>query len=237
MGERAFPARDPNHAKDVMGRLGVDTGDEGPVTVRCGFSALTGTGLHQGTPATKPSIQWIDSNEDGNIDSSELRPSPGLAATPSIDFPRHAVGADLRTTLRVLPVGETTAYGEMYYAKDLDRAIAVADPTGAIGAVGRSYREFGWYLALMQDLGAHATVGARYDHYNPDRDASDRRIGVVVPANASYSTLGLVAALRAPAGRLIVEYDINRNHLGRDAAGVPTNLKDNAFTVRGEARF
>jgi hypothetical protein len=237
IGERLFPARDPNHQKDIMGRLGIDTGEDGPFTVRAGFSALTGTGLHKGTAATKPSVQWIDSNEDGSIDPSELRASPGLSATPSINFPRHALGADARLTLRLAPVGATTAYAEMYYAKDLDRAVLVADPTGALGAVGRSYRELGWYVAVMQDLTAHVTVGARYDYYNPDRDGSDQRAGRLVPNTPSYSTWTLVAALQAPAGRLIVEYDINRNHLGRDATGVPTNLKDNAVSVRGEARF
>jgi hypothetical protein len=134
-------------------------------------------------------------------------------------------------------MGRTTAYGEMYYARDLDRTILPADPTGAVGAVGRSYRELGWYVALMQDIGPHATIGARYDYYNPDRDASDRQIGMVVPNDASYSTLALVGALRSPSGRLIVEYDINRNHLGRAASGLPTNLMDNVFAIRGETSF
>jgi hypothetical protein len=236
IGERSFPARDPNNQKDFVGRLGVD-GGEGPVSIAAGFSALAGTGFHKGSPATKPSTQWIDSNEDGIVDATEIRASPGLAATPSLNFPRHGLGADLRVTVRTPRLGETTVYGELYYAKDLDRGILPADPTGEAGAVGRSYRELGWYLAVMQDLGAHATVGARYDYYNPDRDAGDRQAGIAVPADASYSTLGLVAALRAPFGRLIVEYDINRNHLGRDAAGLPTTLADNAFTLRGEVRF
>jgi len=235
IGEKSFPVRDPNHQKDWVGRLGID-GGEGPVRVVAGFSGLYGTGFHKGTPATKPGLQWIDSNEDGVIDSNELRPVPGRAAEPSINFPRHALGADLLVA-GTTGIGRTTAYGELYYARDLDRAILPADPTGAIGAVGRSYRELGWYVALMQDIGAHATVGARYDYYNPDRDASDRQLGMVVPNDASYSTLALVAALRSPSGRLIVEYDINRNHLGRAASGLPTNLMDNVFAIRGEASF
>src|SRR5262249_24371959 len=151
----------------------------------------------------KPSVQWIDSNEDGLVDPSELRPLPGLSATPSINYPRHALGADLRLTLSQSKMGDTTIYGELYYARDLDRAILVADPTGAIGAVGRSYREFGSYVCVMQDIGAHATIGFRYDYYTPDRDANDVQLGVVVPSDASYTTYALVAALRAPAGRLI----------------------------------
>jgi hypothetical protein len=237
VGERSFPGLDPNHAKDVVGRLGVDTGADANFMVVAGFSALTGTGFHAGTPATKPTVQWIDTNEDGAIDPTELRATPGTAATPSINFPRRALGGDLRLVWRRPRLGDTTLYGELYYARDLDRAILPADPTGALNAVGRSYRELGWYAAFMQDVGSHATLGVRYDYYNPDRDARDQQVGTVVPNDASYSTWALVAALRAPSGRLIAEYDINRNHLGRDASGLPTNLKDNAFTIRGEVRF
>ncbi|HET6150013.1 MAG TPA: hypothetical protein VFH68_20905 [Polyangia bacterium] len=235
IGERAYPVRDPNHQKDWVGRLGVD-GGEGPMSFIAGFSALYGTGFHKGVSSTKPSFQWVDGNQNGFIDTGELQPTPGRAALPSVNFSRHALGADARVSVAT-PVGQTTVYGELYYARDLDRAILPADPIGAAGGVGRSYRELGWYAAAMQDLGAHLTVGARYDHYNPDRDASDTQVGVVVPTNASYSTLSLCAALRSPAGRLIVQYDINRNHSGRDAVGLPTNLQDNALTVRGEARF
>jgi hypothetical protein len=237
VGERAFPARDPNHQKDWVGRLGID-GGEGPLAIVAGFSALYGTGFHKGAAATKPGFQWIDGNQNGFIDSGELQPTAGRAAIASANFARHGLGADLRISVLTTPfVGRTTAYGELYYARDLDRAILIADPIGSVGGVGRSYRELGWYLALMQDLGEHLTVGARYDHYQPDRDAGDVQAGLNVPTDASYSTLSLCAALRSPNGRLIAQYDINRNHLGRDAAGVPTNLQDNAFTIRGEVRF
>jgi hypothetical protein len=236
VGERAYPLRDPNHQKDWVGRLGIDGGD-GPLSFIAGFSALYGTGFHKGLAATKPGFQWVDVNQNGFIDTGELQPTPGRAALPSANFTRHALGADARVSATLPVLGQTTVYGELYYARDLDRAILPADPIGAGGGVGRSYRELGWYVAFMQDVGEHATMGARYDRYNPDRDASDIQVGNVVPTDSSYSTLSLVAALRAPAGRLIVQYDINRNHLGRDAAGLPTNLQDNALTVRGEARF
>jgi len=236
VGERSYPLRDPNHKKDWVGRLGID-GGEGPVSFIAGFSALYGTGFHKGVPSTKPSFQWVDVNQNGFIDTGELQPTPGRAALPSANFSRHALGADARIAVVTPWLGQTTIYGELYYARDLDRAILPADPVGAAGGVGRSYRELGWYAAFMQDLGSHLTVGARYDNYNPDRDANDLQLGVVVPNNASYSTLSLVAALRSPAGRLIAQFDVNRNHLGRDVAGLPTNLQDNAFTIRGEARF
>ena len=80
-------------------------------------------------------------------------------------------------------------------------------------------------------------MGARYDFYNPDADSTNQVMGAQVPTALTYQTLSLTAALRGPSGRLIAELDINRNHKGRDLEGNPTNLKDNAFIVRGEVSF
>ena len=54
IGEKAFPGRDPNQSKDLIGRVGIDLllrrlGIAGDV------SALWGQGFHSGTPATKDS--------------------------------------------------------------------------------------------------------------------------------------------------------------------------------------
>jgi hypothetical protein len=115
----------------------------------------------------------------------------------------------------------------------MDRAILPADPI----SFGRDYREFGVYAGFTQELGAHAQVGVRYDFYNPDADSTNQVMGAQVPTALTYQTLSLAAALRAPSGRLIAELDINRNHKGRDLEGNPTNLKDNAFILRGEVSF
>jgi hypothetical protein len=80
-------------------------------------------------------------------------------------------------------------------------------------------------------------VGVRYDFYDPDRDHYVRTAGDLVPSNSSYSTWAFMAALVAPWGRLMVQYDLNRNHLGISNGGTPGNLADNAFTLRGEVRF
>src|SRR5262249_25261751 len=55
IGERSFPGADPNPAKDVLGRLGLDVG-AGPIAVSAGVSGLRGTGFHPGTPATKDTL-------------------------------------------------------------------------------------------------------------------------------------------------------------------------------------
>jgi len=228
-----FPGRDPNHQKDVVGRVGVDVDIGEKVSVTAGLSALAGYGFHPGTPATKPSIIWQDRNQDGMFQSNEVSVAAGVSATPSSNFKRQAGGGDLRIAARVLPIGETTGYAEVYLAKNLDRAILPADPK----SLGRDLTELGSYFALTQQIGEHGLAGFRYDYYNPDRDSTDTQVAITIPQSFIYQTYAFTAALTSTSGRLIVEYDVNRNHLGRDATGLPTNLKDNSFFVRGEAKF
>jgi hypothetical protein len=233
-GEKGgFPYRDPNAAKDVLGRVGVDTPVSSGVWVAAGFSGLTGQGFHAGTPATKPTLQWIDRNANGVLDPNEISVVPGTSAVASKNFGRFGFGADLRIGADVPRLGQAILYGELYWAKNLDRAILPADPV----AFGRDYREFGYYVALTQELGPHGMAGVRWDFYNPDADSVNQVMGATLPTALAYDTLSLTAALRSPSGRLIAEYDLNRNHNGRDALGNPVNLRDDAFTIRGEISF
>jgi hypothetical protein len=126
----------------------------------------------------------------------------------------------------------TSIAAEFYLADDLDRAVLPADPKG----VGRGYREVGYYASVVQEYGRWR-LGLRYDYYNPDQDANKNAKGSPVPTDASYSTIAVAAACVASWGRLIFEYDRNRNHLGVSVAGMPTNLADDAFIARGEVLF
>jgi len=233
LGEKAFPGRDPNAAKDIVGRLGIETPIVETVTVSAGFSGLTGKGFHRGTPATKSVIQWSDKNEDGAFTSDEIVTVPGSAATPSQNFDRFAYGADLDLSIAIPRFGVATIYGELYYAKNLDRAKLIADP---LGPLGRDARELGFYVAALLQIGDLATVGARYDAYNPDRDSTNSAKPLVL-TDLSYSTLALVAAVGTPNSRVQLEYDHNTNHGGRDLMGRPANLKDDAVIVRGQVGF
>ncbi len=238
MGESSFPTRDPNAAKDVVGRLGMTSALGAGVDIQAGFSALAGKGLHKGAASTKPTVSWHDTNEDGRIGSNELIPSPGSSGLPSQNFSRHALGADILVTARTSRLGNTTAYGEMTWAKNLDRAFLVADP---YGPMGRDLRERGYYVALVQDLGKYVQAGIRYDYYDPDQDSTDRVAATVLLSSEAVSTFGMAVAARMNIGgltnRLLLQYDINRNHAGRDQSGYPTNLASNAFTLRAEAVF
>ncbi|HVZ89887.1 MAG TPA: hypothetical protein VHG72_23195 [Polyangia bacterium] len=235
VGEKGgFPLHDPNSAKDYVGRLGVETPIVSTVWVAGGFSGLSGKGFHPGTAATKPTIQWVDRDGNGVLSGiNELVLIPGAAAIPSQNFSRFGYGADLRIGVDEPGLGSTVLGGEVYWAKNLDRGILPADPI----AFGRDYRELGFYAGLTQDLGPHAQAGIRYDFYNPDADSINTIMGAMRPTALSYQTVAFAAALRAPSGRLIAEFDLNRNHNGRDAEGNPANLASNAFTLRGEVSF
>jgi hypothetical protein len=233
IGEGTFPLRDPNNAKDVVGRVGIDTLITSRVWVAAGFSGLSGKGFHAGTPATKPTVQWNDLNGNGVLDTGEVVVIAGGSAVPSQSFSRFGYGGDFRLGVTVPRLGATILYTEITWAKNLDRAILPADPI----AFGRDYRELGLYAGITQDLGPHAIVGVRYDFYNPDADSVNQVMGAILPTALSYQTVAFAAALRGVSGRLIAEFDLNRNHNGRDTQGNPTNLASNAFLLRGEVSF
>ncbi len=233
IGERTFPGRDSNAAKDFLGRIGVDVAIAEPVRIQVGVSALSGQGFHKGTPSTKDVLVWRDANEDGLVGITEIQVIPGAAATPSESFHRFALGADLRLLARIPRLGELCVYGEIARAGNLDRGLEPADPVG----LGRDLRELGFHVGLTQEITQYAMIGARYDRYNPDTDASEQRGASRVPRDSTYATLAVAAALRVSPGRLILEFDHNDNALGRSVDGAPTTLADDALTIRGEVTF
>jgi hypothetical protein len=233
VGDASFPARDPNAAKDLVARLGVDAELSSKVRLRGGFSVVDGAGFHQGTPSTKDVIVWRDANENGLVESTEIQVLSGSAATASQSFDRFALGSDLCLTAELPWLGVLTLSGELVWAENLDRAVRPADPV----SLGRDVREMGFYVGVTQEVTRYAMVGVRYDHYDPDQDGAEQRGLALVPRDASYSTLAFAAALRYAPGRLILEYDRNDNALGRTPAGIPTTLADDQLALRGEVVF
>jgi hypothetical protein len=228
--EDRHAGRDLTRSKDWMGRAGVSTWLARGVWLQTGVSWLTGTGLHLGSPATKDSLGWIDGDEDGLVDATELTPVPGAAATPSRTFPRLAMGADVRIGLAWLALGTCTLRAEITRAINLDRTIEPADPV----ATGRDLRELAAHVGVSQELGEHLGVAARYDIYDPDVDAAEQRALAVVPLDRAYRTLALAVTARIAPLRVMFEYDHRRNALGRDPSGAATTLQDDAFTLRAE---
>jgi hypothetical protein len=233
LGDKVFPALAPVGTKDLVGRLGAGAEIIDGIRIEAGVSVESGIGFHEGTPTTKDQLLWRDENGDGIVQATEIEVISGSSATPSQTFRRFALGADARVAISIPLLGELAIRAELARGKNLDRGIELADPVGA----GHDLRELGFYVGATQEITNWAMIGARYDRYDPDQDASEQRALNLVPMDRSYSTLALLAMLRYQSARLSFEYDRNGNALGRDASGAPTTLKNDAFTMRGQVAF
>jgi hypothetical protein len=219
---------DPNAAKDVVGRFGVDTAPAPWLTVAGGVSFVVGRGFHPGRDATKDTLQWRDLNENGAVELGELFSVPGAAAVPSENFDRWALGADLAVGIRSR-LGWTRVAAEVAVASNLDRGLFVADPIVAGGDV----RHLGAYALVTQELGPRAFAGARVDYYDPNLDAFDARAGMLLPRDETITTLSALAGARLPRNvRLSVQLDLVVDSLARDGQGVPADLANNRVTAR-----
>jgi hypothetical protein len=233
-GELQYPGRDPIGAKDFLGRLGVDVALARKMNLSGGLSALVGTGFHPGSPGGKDVLVWRDVNEDGMVEPTEIQVIGGTAGTPSQNFSRDGIGADLQYRVGLPRLGQLMIYGELMWANNLDRGLVPSDPIAA----ARTLRQLGWYVAATLELTDYAMVGLRYDRYNPDADLSERRGFSVVPVDASFATLAVAVAARwQKLARLTLEYDHNDNALGRTTTGLPTRLANDALTLRGQVVF
>jgi hypothetical protein len=233
LSDDRYAGLDLTRHKDFVSRAGVSTPLSRELWVQAGLSCLFGRGLHVGTAATKDGLQWVDGNEDGLVDATELVPVAGVAATPSGSFARSALGADLRLGARLPRLGLLVVRAELIRAQNLDRTVRPADPI----ASGRDLRELSAQLGVAQELTRFAELAVRYDLYEPDADATRNQAGNVVPSDTSFRTWSFALAGKLPPGRLVLQYDHQRNRLGRSASGAPTTLRDDAVTLRAEARF
>jgi hypothetical protein len=215
-------------AKDLMGRFGAETQPRDDLGVSGGVSFIKGTGFHQGTAATKGTLEWTDTNGNGTIDSGEVTGLPAQAATPSKTFGRWALGVDLQLRVKT-PIGRGLLYGEAYVGNDYDRGLFVADPI----TTGVDLREVGWYAAYVQEVTRFGIVGLRVEQYNPNADATTQRAGSILPVDQTITTwsplVGIVLPERA---RLMFEYDRVLNNQGITPAGVPTTLKSDVWVLR-----
>lgn len=232
-GDAQFRGRDPSASWDVVGRVGARGVLRYGTVLSGGVSALAGTGLHPGTPAVKDSLQWIDDNENGLVETTELQVIPGAPATPSVGFDRSAIGADVAITWCLRALGGGSAAAELVLATNLDRGLAYADPVAA----DRDLRELGFQVQVVQAVTRHARVAARYDQYRPDRDAREAQGAQVVPTDPRHATLAVAVEGRRGDGRLIVEYDHVQNPYGRALDGAPTTRAADRVTVRAQVSF
>jgi hypothetical protein len=239
IGERSFPGRDTNAAKDWFVRLAGKADPIPRLSLEGGLSMTRGSGFHAGTPPTKDNLVWRDFNEDGAAQQAEIQVIRGASPTASENFERWAIGADVRARL-ALPWGSLTLFGEGATGVNIDRGIRPADPIIS-GAPQRGITIHGGFL---QNVGKYLTFGARADHYDARLDSSDLQGGKLVRVQRPFTYYSLAAAVRLfereshrGRARLMVEYGHRIDNLALDAAGRPTDLSDNRFTARMQAEF
>lgn len=232
-GDAQFRGRDPSQTWDLVGRAGAAGELTYGVTLGGGLSVLTGQGLHPGTPATKDELRWLDQNEDGIVQDTEIVVAPGAPATPSERFDHAAVGADLTFgwCFCVLGKGRLTLEGVL--ATNLDRGVEYADPVVA----DRDFRELGWYAQVVQEVTRHAQVAARWEEYRPDRDAFEVRGENVVPTDPRYRVITAAVEGHTERARLILQYEHEDNPRGRGLDGAPTTRAADRVTLRAQVRF
>lgn len=223
-----YALRDPNAAKDVVVRVGGVANPAPGTKIQFGTSVLKGRGFYRGADPTKNALVWRDFNENGQVDNGELVASAGLTGVASKSFDRWALGADMRIELET-KLGLTTLFGEVTFASNLDRGLYIADPV----STSVDAREIGYVVGFQQELGKYAIVGFRTDYYDPNADLFDRQGGKLVPYRQTVRTFSPMVAFVLPGrARFVVQYDLVRDSMGRTAAGVPTDLKNDAFTAR-----
>lgn len=234
IGQRTLPGRDPSAGLDVLGRAGLSAPVLPGLVIDAGFSLLFGSGFHAGRPATADALSWSDRDGDGTLDPDELTGVPGKGATPSATFGRSGLGGDLRVTAKLPGVGELFAYAEVMVGENLDRGLVPADPIEA----GRDLGERGFALGLTQVLGDHLLLGARWDRYTPDVEATVELGGQTVPQDSVYETLTFIATARfTPHARLSLQYERNRSPGPRGARGEETTVPDDALIARAHLGF
>jgi hypothetical protein len=226
LNDQAFP-RDPNATKDIAGRLGTRAQPLETLTLDGGLSFYHGKGFSRGRDATKDSITWIDDNNNGFAEPHEFQGATGSAALPSQDFQRWALGLDLGVAKKT-GLGVSRLNAEAVVASNLDRGLLVSDPILS----GADVRQVVLTLSAMQQITDYGFVGMRLAYYDPNSDVFEQRAGVFHLKDESFLVLSPVLGLTLPHGRLVAQYDLVGDHLGRDERGVPTNAKNNQLTIR-----
>jgi len=228
LDDSGFP-RDPNKAKDIIGRVGVEVPATGALTVFGGSSFAKGTGFHPGQEARKDTLVWRDLDENGTVSGlSEISSIPGAAASPSENYQRWALGLDVGASLQT-SLGVSKLYAEGFLASNYDRGFAPADPV----VTGIDVRHTGGYVAALQDITKYGLVGFRAGFYDPNADVLESTGGRILPRTQTVVTLSpLVGFVLRDRAKLLAQYDFVLDHLGRDASGVPADAKNDQFTLR-----
>ena len=101
-----------------------------------------------------------------------------------------------------------------------ERGLVIADPISS----GADIREYGYFIALTQEITRFGAVGFRFDYYDPNSDFLDKRAGRQLPTSQRIRTYSPFLAVQFPGhARLVFEWDIIDDYLARDKRGVPSD--------------
>jgi len=235
-GEKVgYPLRDPASVKDITARAGAELEPLPWLFLAGGVSVYNGTGFHAGTAATKNAVEWVDTNGDGLIEPNELIGVAATSATPSQAFSRWVVGGDLRAEAKS-SLGVTRLTFEAMIASNMDRGLFIADPI----LTHFNNREVGFSLGVTQEIFGYGVVGFRYDSYDPSSgDQQGLQGGTLLPLSQTVTTYSPLLGITLPdrlglpaRARLLFEYDVIKDEMGRDPRGVPTDLANDTWTLR-----
>ncbi len=229
LGEpNGFAGQDPNNHKDFVAHFGASAAPVRDSEISGGVSVINGKGFVKGTDGIKNQLAFNDSNGNQILDQGDVVGIPGSAASPSYNFDRWAVGADLQIRFKT-DLGQSKVYGEFQLGSNMDRSLFIANPTIS----GQPSRELGYYIGLVQEITPYGVVGFRTDFYNPDADFLGYASGKRVPISETVRTYSPVVGLVVPGhARLVFQYDFVKDHMGRNVDGLITDLKNDQWTLR-----
>ena len=184
IGEKAFPGRDPNSFKDLVGRLGLQM----PL-LDIGISGHIGTEFVPGTPAAAAATTWLDANGDSIVDPAEVTNTPAVDAVTSENATRWRLGLDAQLHHDIAGFGKFEVLAEVAYAHRAETPLA-GEQRLAAGT-----------LAVIQHWHDRAGLAFRAAVLDPDlgANAKDDREIVLTPVLLFYPV---------PAVRLSLTYDI-----------------------------
>ena len=231
-----WKGKDPTSSYELMARIGGELALPhvwGRPWFQAGVSALSGEGLHPGTPPTKDQLTWVDENMDGIVQPTEIQVIPGSPGEASQKFKRNAIGVDAKVQWCLQWAGAGNAFFEGAIATNLDRGVYYADPIAA----SRDVRELGFMVGAVQHVTKDAFAGVRYDRYDADRDATAQLGTTLVGTHRVFSTWAFLLAADHAGARLLFEYDHVQNPLGRALNGSPATISDDRALVRAQVLF
>ena len=141
-------------------------------------------------------------------------------------FPRWALGGEASLQhVFAKPLGNTVAYAEVVYARNLDRGVLSAANLPKIpddlSADVVDKEELGAFVRVEQDLGSTFMVGARWDWYTPDLN---------VATSGRHTVSGLFVVKMGKGLRTMLEYDHAIDTIHTTGAA-PTKLIDTVSCV------